>query len=622
VAAVPARSAESPEEQLATAALLHQQKDYNGAAAKLEAFLARNAAHPKAGPAQLLLGQCRLLTGQFAKAAVAFQKALALSKDPRLVAPARLGAGEALVKSDRLEEAQAALKAALGMKLESDQQAAAEYWMGESLFRQKRFQEARASYTRSVKAAPQGDLSVYAAYSAALCAAEAGDPKTSIEELRHLLQVAPRSDVAPEARLRLADALVASNQTAEAAKEYEKALGLPGELGVQAEQGLVRALLRLKRYDAALPRLKALLPKQQAGSTEYYQTALSLGLCYFQAKQFGEAGEAYDVAAKSSEPEVAAAALYGKARSLESLGRQEQAVSAYEAVAARFPESAQGKEAKSYAVQLQAAGPLPKDEAGLLKRLQSAPSEEAACRVRYALAALYRDQGQSAKAAQQAAALGANPAATPEQKLAAGALEMEARLATGETARAEELAKGLDRDGVEPDLRGPAVYVQAWALEKAGKSAEAAPLWERLAAEFPSSPYLREALFRLAELKFDKEDYEGAEAGYRKVLEMPADPKDAALLRLARFKRASALYNLKQYAPSLVAYRDFGTRYPKDPLSQDALFWTALSLGKLDRRAEERQALERFVKTCPKHAMVPQAKARLAALKGPKPKPA
>jgi hypothetical protein len=56
--AVSPAAAQSPEEQLAAASALFDAKRYPEAAQRLEAFLAVNGAHPKAGAAAFALGRC------------------------------------------------------------------------------------------------------------------------------------------------------------------------------------------------------------------------------------------------------------------------------------------------------------------------------------------------------------------------------------------------------------------------------------------------------------------------------------------------------------------------------------------------------------------------------------
>src|SRR5262245_3395664 len=81
--------AQSPEEQLAAASALFDAGNYAASAQKLDAFLAKNPKHPKAGAAALALGRCRSELKQFAQAIPAYEKAVA-SKDPAVVPMAEL----------------------------------------------------------------------------------------------------------------------------------------------------------------------------------------------------------------------------------------------------------------------------------------------------------------------------------------------------------------------------------------------------------------------------------------------------------------------------------------------------------------------------------------------------
>src|SRR5881275_3275600 len=85
--------ADSPEEQLAAASALFDNQKYKEAAQKLDAFLAANPKHAKAGAAAFALGRARTELGQYDKAVPAYEKAVA-SKDMAIAPMAELGLGE------------------------------------------------------------------------------------------------------------------------------------------------------------------------------------------------------------------------------------------------------------------------------------------------------------------------------------------------------------------------------------------------------------------------------------------------------------------------------------------------------------------------------------------------
>src|SRR5436309_3349264 len=128
-ASAPVRAgADTPEEQLAAASALFDAQRYAEAAQKLDAFLAANPKHARAGAAALALGRCRAELKQYAQAIPAYEKAIA-SKDAAVLPVAQLGLGEAAIQARQWEKAVPALEAAAKTALKPDQAPVVWTWL-------------------------------------------------------------------------------------------------------------------------------------------------------------------------------------------------------------------------------------------------------------------------------------------------------------------------------------------------------------------------------------------------------------------------------------------------------------------------------------------------------------
>lgn len=102
------------------------------------------------------------------------------------------------------------------------------------------------------------------------------------------------------------------------------------------------------------------------------------------------------------------------------------------------------------------------------------------------------------------------------------------------------------RTSKAPKERQETYYKLARTYDVAGKNKESITTLERLASEYPDSPYYMEAQFRRGESYFSSGDYLSAADAYKKVIENPAgkDFADQALYKLGWSYYKSADYDL------------------------------------------------------------------------------
>lgn len=155
-------------------------------------------------------------------------------------------------------------------------------------------------------------------------------------------------------------------------------------------------------------------------------------------------------------------------------------------------------------------------------------------------------------------------------------------------------------------------FIQAWTMERRGKTEDALPLWEKLASEHPKSRYTAEALLHIGDARLKAEKYEEARTQYTLILS--AFPQSPLLLE-AQFKQGSALYNLSHYEDAVTAFAAVITNKKAGDYLPEALYWTGVALEKLGKKESAIQYLTRLTTQFPTHPRFKNAKIRLAALK-------
>ena len=715
--------AQSADELLTAASELFDAHKYTEAAQKLDAFLAANPKHDKAGAAAFVLGRCRSELKQYDKAIPAYEKAIA-TKDTAILTPSQLGLGEAAIQTRQFDKAAKALESATAATLKPEQAQIAWLWLGQADYELKRYDKAEEAYNVVVKQFPRSDVADAALYGVGLSALKENKPDVAQQRFKELVNRYPKSPNRPQAQLTLAQLDFDAKRYSEARSDYERLLNdgsfrnASVEVRQSAEDGLIQTLLETGDYAAAIPRLESAMNRLPASDPQHYRAAMSLGNGRYRQKQYDQALTAYTEAGKSSEAEVAAEGLYWAANADLALNRpadaaalfgkmatkypkhalaakaqrragdaylsakqNDAALAAYRAVVDRFPQSAEAAEARkgmsslvnsvTDPAQLAAAlknqppaerakGTLrvarlyidakkyPESVTTLTELLKTKPETEVAAEAQYLLGLSYEVQDKPTLAAPAYAEsvrlkpnapwiadaqsrlawlyIGLKQPANAE-KAAAAALALKPEKAIEEPTRLALMQAHLDQqkwDAVQEDARillaaSPAqdtvatvLYTQAWVSEKQKKPDVALPLWQRLADEFPKSPYAADALLALGNARLNDKKYDEAQTRYAKLL---SDfPKSTQALE-AHHKLGFVYYNQDKFAEAATEFDTVANDKDAADLKPEALFWAGIAYDKADKKEEAIAHLTKFVTQYPKHEYYSKAKGRLDALK-------
>ena len=334
--------ADTPEEQLAAASALYDAQKYDQAASVLDGFLAKNPGHPKSGMAAFVLGRCRSELKQYPAALAAYTKSVA-SKDATIITEAELGVGESAMQTGQYDKAADALQTALKEKIKPEQAVIAWFWLGTSDFNLKRYGAAREAYDHVANDFSGNDLAPTALGNAALALLRDQKPDEAAQHYRTLIDKYPRSKERGAALLYLAQNDLSRKNYPVAQQEFQSLLNdralRDGDKSLRdnAEDGLIQTLLEQQDYKQAAPLLEVALSRLGQDDPQRYRAALSLGNARYHEKEYDRALAAYQVAAISKEPVVAAQGMYWSGNASLGLNRPGDAAAQFALVPTRFP---------------------------------------------------------------------------------------------------------------------------------------------------------------------------------------------------------------------------------------------------------------------------------------------
>jgi TolA-binding protein len=163
-----------------------------------------------------------------------------------------------------------------------------------------------------------------------------------------------------------------------------------------------------------------------------------------------------------------------------------------------------------------------------------------------------------------------------------------------------------------PDVVATVLFTQAWTADKRGMMETSLPIWDRLATEFPKSPYAAEALLHVGDARMKAEKFDEARDRYSTlVTNYPKSP----LAYEARYKLGSALYNTGKPGEAAVEFDAVANDKAAGSYAPESLYWAGVALDKAGNKTEAIQRLTKLVAQYPTHARIVNAKIRLAALK-------
>lgn len=519
--------------------------------------------------ARLLVAQLDLNGKNYSAARSGFEAVLsAANVDSDTQTAAQTGLIDALLESGDYAAATTRLQAVLAKLPPTDpQHFAAELSLGNCLYRQKQYAPALAAYQDAAKAT-DANVAGQGTYWAANAALASGHASEAAGLFAQAATRFPKADFAAKAQLKAGDALLAAKQNDKALVAYQAVVA---HYPQSAEAGDARKALSDLLQNVSDPaQLATALKNAPAG--ERAAGTLRLARLYLDRKKYPAAVAAL---ASSKTPE---------AQYLSGLAWQAQDKPA--------------QAAPLFAQAVQSGGDAP--------WLADAQTQ---------LAWTYVSLKQPAKAEQAAnaaLALKSNAGYSPALEQQARLALLQADLDQQKWAEVGAVARDLQASNPTPETLSTALYAQAWAADKQGKADEAAPLWERLARDYPKSDYAPEALLRLADAKFAAENYDEARDKYKAIL---TTYPQSAVAPEARFKLGSSLFNLNQFADAAAQFDLVAADKTAGDYLPESLYWAGAAWEKADKKADAIQRLSRLVSEYPTSARVANAKTRLAALK-------
>lgn len=523
--------AESPEEQLAAASALYDAKKYDQAAQNLDAFLAKNSKHPKAGLAAYVLGRCRSELKQYPAAQAAYAKAAA-SKDPAIMTQAELGLAEAAMQTSQYDKAASALQDAIKGTIRPEQAVIAYYWLGESDYNLKRFREAREAYDHVINDYGKSDLVPNALYGAALSALQDNKPDDARQRLHTLIDRYRSSKDRGQALLLVAQIDLNNKNYGDARHDFESALNDrsirdDAALRAKAEDGMIQCLLEQKDYRQAAPLLETAVGRLTQDDPQRYRAALSLGNCRYQDKQYDRALIAYQIAAEAKEDTVAVQGLYWTANAQLGQNRYVEAASFFTKVVTRFPKDKLASKAQLKAGDALAQAKQTK-EASIAYQLvlDKYPQSPEAATARQNLSGLIGSLDDPAQI------LAAIKSAPPAEKNAGLLRVARIYLSAKKVPEAIAVLNDITKTNPAPEIGGESAFLLGLAYDSQQKSAPAATALAQAVQLNPKATWALEANTRLSELYIDLKQPEKAERSAAAALDLKPEEQAAQQIRL------------------------------------------------------------------------------------------
>jgi TolA-binding protein len=133
-----------------------------------------------------------------------------------------------------------------------------------------------------------------------------------------------------------------------------------------------------------------------------------------------------------------------------------------------------------------------------------------------------------------------------------------------------------------------ALFQKARAYVYMNREPEARRQFEQLITQYPSSRYLDDAYFQLADIDFQNQSYSAAVKGFTRMIN--EKPK-SQIIPAALLRRAQSYYNLQVYEQAIVDFRKILTEYSESPSASSALEGIQESYTAVGRPEEFTQVL-------------------------------
>lgn len=586
---------------------------YEKAVTALTAAAATRLKPEQAAIVAYWLGQAYFQLGRFAQAEEAYTRVTRDHGKSPFIDGAYFGAGVSALRQNKTDIARQNLRAVVDRFPKSADRAQALFLLARMDLEAKRWREARGgfeTFLNSSAARNEGaDVRTAAEEGLVRSLLELGDYAAATSRLEATLARLPAADP-QRARVQLS-----LGHTRYRQKQYDTALAAYREAARSSEaavaaEGLywaANATLALKRPNEATPLFRQVVER------------------YGSSPQAAKARTALTSLAQSSnDPAALAASLRGatpaeRARGTLRLARLYLGQKKYAAAVAPLTELLQGKPAAEIVAEAQYLLGVAYDgqekTAPAVAALTEAVRRGAGqpwmgdAQTRLAWLSLERKQPANAERA-SLAALALKPTADGERQARLALLQ--AQLDQQKWDAALQGAQALLAGNPSPETRAAVLFTQAWVHEKRGQAADALPLWEQLAREYPKNLYAAEALLHIGDARSRAERHDEARSQYAALIAaFPQSPVAAE----ARFKLGTTLYNLNRYADAAREWDTLAADKKAGDYAPEALYWSGVALEKGGQKSDAIQRLTRLITAYPTHARVTHARVRLAALK-------
>lgn len=593
---------ESRDDDLKFASGLYAQRRYDLAAEEYERLLKSNPAEEVSADALFGLANCKLMLARYQEARDLF-RSFAKRHETDIRSPdAIYRIGECSALLGETEPAREALADfAKRFPKHKFYDAALVNW-GDVDFKRGDFKAAKAHYESALAISKSSRLVDRSRYGLGLAEIDLGEFDAAAKTLETLAETG-----APEWRDRawyqIGRGRLIGERPEEAIAAFETLeRSFPkSRLNAQARLDKARALLKLKRYDAALAAIAE--PAADASASAAAQVLNLKGRILRAQGKLEQALAAFDGAIAKAGPGGAFTPepAFHSAEVLRELGKPEQARSRFLKLAQDFPkdpwaddalyqaallatEAGESGAARNLAGLLTSRYPLsplaagarvlearaaladnqPKEAIAILAACleNDRPNPEVADRARYYLGLAYKKDGQSAKAEEILNTLEGSSAVAADAQFLIGQARYEANDYQGAIAPLERYLK----DRQDGDVADHAYAYLAVCRGRLGNPAEAKHALDALKKRFPQTKLYASSALLLAESAYEAKDFETASGWFKAASETPET--------VVKIKALSgwgwSLYQLKNYDESAQAFQMLTQLAPSDAAATEA----------------------------------------------------
>lgn len=622
-----AQDEDVPGRRYLAAVTLVNRGSYDEAVRAWQQFLDQYPRDPRADRASYYLGVCQEQQKKHSAAAATFRKLVAEHPKSDRVEAALWRLGIVLWTMAHQDqppmypEAQATFESLLAKYPQGQYAPEATYYRAECLYARGEKRQAVAAYRQVAERWPKDAVAPRALYLAAHTAMELGQHDEAIAEARTFHSTYRDHPLLSDVIQVGAESCVALGKFEAADKLYAQLLERFGQHG-QADRWTLRrgaVLVAGQKYAEAIQVLEPLAARLR-GPDELAQARHLIGVCQAQRKEpiaaarsFVAAIEAQPQGRKIDETWLALAEAFRQA------GDLDKARQAAERLVAAFPQSGVLDRAHFLIAQCQRIrkdvaaaeteyrlvadrwpkSPLApkalhelgcirlerKDAAGaestLSALLEKYPADPLVPLARYARGMARHEQGKLVAAAEdlEAALAAETTVERSNARFLLGLCRMELKSYSAAVITFRAL---LADDSVYP-AADRVYYELGVALEAEGQQAEAEKSLARLPAEFPNSPWLVQAQFRLGELAYQRRDFAAAVKAFYAVVKKG---DDTPLAEKAMYRYGLAEYHLGDFDLARKVFGHQIKRFPEGPLAFDAMVAQAECLIRQDKLDE------------------------------------